>query len=128
MHPHTHTLSRCKCTHTVLLKKIDGFRVCTIAAGPERGMRREHAPNERVEPVPPRFCSRDAKGPHAQSVYLFEKDCTCTVRINCGDPSAASKNTRRDRAAHGGIVTAVTNLDFLESCSSHLMVTNKKTG
>ncbi|EYC16362.1 hypothetical protein Y032_0034g2954 [Ancylostoma ceylanicum] len=34
---------------TVLPKKIAGLRVCTIVAGPERGMRREHAPSERIE-------------------------------------------------------------------------------
>ncbi|EYC14776.1 hypothetical protein Y032_0039g149 [Ancylostoma ceylanicum] len=34
---------------TVLLKKIDGLRVCTIAAGPEGGMQREHASRERIE-------------------------------------------------------------------------------
>ncbi|EYB94175.1 hypothetical protein Y032_0174g438 [Ancylostoma ceylanicum] len=31
------------------LKKIEGLRDCTIAAGPERGMQREHAPSERIE-------------------------------------------------------------------------------
>ncbi|EYC13260.1 hypothetical protein Y032_0044g1068 [Ancylostoma ceylanicum] len=30
-------------TITVLAEKIDGLRECTIAAGPERGMGREHA-------------------------------------------------------------------------------------
>ncbi|EYB94964.1 hypothetical protein Y032_0165g35 [Ancylostoma ceylanicum] len=45
--------------HIVLLKKIDGMRDCTIAARPEREMH------------------RNAKKPHSQSVYLFEKECTC---------------------------------------------------
>ncbi|EYB88720.1 hypothetical protein Y032_0242g3413 [Ancylostoma ceylanicum] len=36
-------------TPTVLLKRIDRLRDCTIAAERERGMRREHAPAERVE-------------------------------------------------------------------------------
>ncbi|EYC21651.1 hypothetical protein Y032_0019g3943 [Ancylostoma ceylanicum] len=42
-------------------------------------MRREHAPSERVEQVPPRYSSHDDKKPHAQSVYLFEKDYTLTL-------------------------------------------------
>ncbi|EYC27988.1 hypothetical protein Y032_0008g276 [Ancylostoma ceylanicum] len=45
-------------------------RECGIAAGAERGMRREHVPSERVEWVPARFCRRDAKKPHARSVYF----------------------------------------------------------
>ncbi|EYC08006.1 hypothetical protein Y032_0068g249 [Ancylostoma ceylanicum] len=44
-----------------------------------------------------------------------------------GSPSTTSESTRRDRAAHEGIVTAVANQSFLDSCSSHLMLTNKKT-
>ncbi|EYC27917.1 hypothetical protein Y032_0008g252 [Ancylostoma ceylanicum] len=52
------------------------LRDCTIATEPERAMRKEHALSERVEWVPPRFRSRDARKSHAQSVYLFEKDCT----------------------------------------------------
>ncbi|EYC05040.1 hypothetical protein Y032_0084g1747 [Ancylostoma ceylanicum] len=35
--------------------------------------------------------------------------------------------TLRDRIAHYRIVAAVANLGFLDSCSSHLMITNKKT-
>ncbi|EYC32119.1 hypothetical protein Y032_0003g1411 [Ancylostoma ceylanicum] len=35
---------------------------------------------------------------------------TCRVGVNGGDPSAASKSTRRDRDAHGGIVAAKANL------------------
>ncbi|EYC17645.1 hypothetical protein Y032_0030g2191 [Ancylostoma ceylanicum] len=61
----------------LLLKKIDGLRVCTIAAGPERGIQREHASSERIVYVPARWCSRNTKKPHAQSVYLFKKDCMC---------------------------------------------------
>ncbi|EYB97401.1 hypothetical protein Y032_0141g2252 [Ancylostoma ceylanicum] len=41
--------------------------------------------------------------------------------VDSGDPFAVSKSTRRDRAAHHGIVAAVANLGFLESCSLHLM-------
>ncbi|EYC37777.1 hypothetical protein Y032_0766g2170 [Ancylostoma ceylanicum] len=41
--------------------------------------------------------------------------------------SAASINTQRNRAAHDGIIAAVANLESLDSCSSHLMSTNKKT-
>ncbi|EYC27406.1 hypothetical protein Y032_0009g706 [Ancylostoma ceylanicum] len=50
-----------------------------------------------------------------------------TVDVNGGDPSAASKSTRRDRATHARIVAAVPYLGFLDSFSSHLMITNKKT-
>ncbi|EYC19772.1 hypothetical protein Y032_0023g707 [Ancylostoma ceylanicum] len=50
-----------------------------------------------------------------------------TVGVDGGGLSAASKSTQRDRAAHDGIVTAVTNLGFLDSCSSHLMLISKKT-
>ncbi|EYC21530.1 hypothetical protein Y032_0019g3878 [Ancylostoma ceylanicum] len=34
---------------------MDGLRICTIAAGPERGMRREHAPSEGVEQASPAY-------------------------------------------------------------------------
>ncbi|EYB96159.1 hypothetical protein Y032_0153g2940 [Ancylostoma ceylanicum] len=50
-------------------------------AEPERGIRKDHALSERVESIPSRFCSRDAKKAHAQSVYLFEKDCTCAISL-----------------------------------------------
>ncbi|EYB82472.1 hypothetical protein Y032_0359g3425 [Ancylostoma ceylanicum] len=56
------------------------LRDCSITAKPERRMRREHAPSERVEEVAPRFYSRNAMKPHAQSVYLFEKDCMTRTR------------------------------------------------
>ncbi|EYC41348.1 hypothetical protein Y032_0572g135, partial [Ancylostoma ceylanicum] len=36
-----------------------------------------------------------------------------TVGVDGGDPSTASKRTRRDRAAHDGIVAAVANLGLL---------------
>ncbi|EYC14311.1 hypothetical protein Y032_0041g467 [Ancylostoma ceylanicum] len=49
-----------------------------------------------------------------------------TVGVNGGDPSAASRSTRRDRAAHDRIVAAKANLSLLDSYSSHLMITNKK--
>ncbi|EYC30346.1 hypothetical protein Y032_0005g2593 [Ancylostoma ceylanicum] len=55
------------------------------------------------------------------------KRIASTVGVNGGDPSAASKSTRRNRAARGRIVAAGANLGFLDSCPSHLMVTNKKT-
>ncbi|EYB99155.1 hypothetical protein Y032_0124g1189 [Ancylostoma ceylanicum] len=48
-----------------------------------------------------------------------------TVNVGGGYPSAASK--RRDRAAHARTVAAVAYLGFLDSFSSHLMITNKKT-
>ncbi|EYC16778.1 hypothetical protein Y032_0032g2489 [Ancylostoma ceylanicum] len=35
-------------------------------------------------------------------------------------------STRRDRVAHDVIVAAVANLDFPDSCPSHLMFTRKK--
>ncbi|EYB99148.1 hypothetical protein Y032_0124g1185 [Ancylostoma ceylanicum] len=47
--------------------------------------------------------------------------------VEGGDPPTVSKSTRRDRAAHDGIAAAVTNLGFLGSCSSHLMLPNQKT-
>ncbi|EYC17180.1 hypothetical protein Y032_0031g2317 [Ancylostoma ceylanicum] len=50
-----------------------------------------------------------------------------TVRVNGGDPSVASKSTRRGRTAHARIVAAVAYLGFLDSCSSHLTLLNKKT-
>ncbi|EYB99495.1 hypothetical protein Y032_0122g1081 [Ancylostoma ceylanicum] len=51
----------------------------------------------------------------------------CTVAVNGGGLSAASKSTRRDRTAHDGIAAAMANLGFLDSCSSDLMLNNKKT-
>ncbi|EYC02177.1 hypothetical protein Y032_0101g3346 [Ancylostoma ceylanicum] len=45
-----------------------------------------------------------------------------------GGSSSTSKSTRSDRAAHDGIVFVDANLGFLGSCSSHSMLTNKKTG
>ncbi|EYC29837.1 hypothetical protein Y032_0005g2286 [Ancylostoma ceylanicum] len=48
------------------------------------------------------------------------------VSFNGVDLSAALKSTQRDRFAHNGIVTAAANIDFLNSCSSHLMLNNKK--
>ncbi|EYB82570.1 hypothetical protein Y032_0357g3395 [Ancylostoma ceylanicum] len=47
--------------------------------------------------------------------------------VDCDGLSAASKSTRRDRTAYDGIVSAVTNLGFLHSCSSLLVLTDKKT-
>ncbi|EYB93338.1 hypothetical protein Y032_0183g922 [Ancylostoma ceylanicum] len=35
--------------YMAFLEKVDGFLGCRIAARPGRGMRREHAPNERVK-------------------------------------------------------------------------------
>ncbi|EYC07539.1 hypothetical protein Y032_0070g488 [Ancylostoma ceylanicum] len=64
----------------VLLEKLDGFLESRIAAGPGRGMRRDHAPSERFEWVPQRFCGRNAIKTHVRSVYLFDKDCN-----SCGN-------------------------------------------
>ncbi|EYC19590.1 hypothetical protein Y032_0024g953 [Ancylostoma ceylanicum] len=41
--------------------------------------------------------------------------------------SAASKSTRHDRPAYDGFIAAVANMGFLDSCSSHLMLTNRKS-
>ncbi|EYC11836.1 hypothetical protein Y032_0049g1803 [Ancylostoma ceylanicum] len=46
--------------------------------------------------------------------------------VDGGNPFAVSKSTRCHRAAQNGIVAAVANLGFLDSFSSHLMVTGKK--
>ncbi|EYC02962.1 hypothetical protein Y032_0097g3046 [Ancylostoma ceylanicum] len=70
----------CTRRYKVLLEKLDGFRVCRIAAGPEQEIRREHALNKRVNWVPQRFCGRNASKPHTHSVYLFDKDM-CVRRL-----------------------------------------------
>ncbi|EYB95508.1 hypothetical protein Y032_0159g3304 [Ancylostoma ceylanicum] len=43
-------------------------------------MCREHALVRGSSKVPSRWCSRNTKKPHAQSVYLFEMDCTVRNR------------------------------------------------
>ncbi|EYC28166.1 hypothetical protein Y032_0008g366 [Ancylostoma ceylanicum] len=62
--------------------------------------------------------------------HRTQLDCCITystVSVNGGDPSAASQGTRRDRTAHARIVAAVAYLGSLDSSSSYLMITNKKT-
>ncbi|EYC13714.1 hypothetical protein Y032_0043g881 [Ancylostoma ceylanicum] len=67
---------------------------------------------------------------HSSGIRLFgvksAEKSICTVGVDGGDPSAATKSTRHDRASHDGIVAAAKNLSFLDSCSSHLMITIKK--
>ncbi|EYC01509.1 hypothetical protein Y032_0106g3733 [Ancylostoma ceylanicum] len=45
---------------------------------------------------------------------IITKRTVCTVGVDGGDPSAASKNTRRDRAAHDRVVATAANLSFLD--------------
>ncbi|EYC42595.1 hypothetical protein Y032_0526g2957 [Ancylostoma ceylanicum] len=45
--------------------------------------------------------------PTASSAPSFRKDCT--VGVNGGDPSAASKSTRRDRAARARILSGTSS-------------------
>ncbi|EYC00203.1 hypothetical protein Y032_0117g667 [Ancylostoma ceylanicum] len=71
-HPRSKTHLLCRAASPTIPLEKDGLRDCTIATGPKRGMLRKHALSERVEQVPPRFCSRDAKIPHARTVYLSE--------------------------------------------------------
>ncbi|EYC01281.1 hypothetical protein Y032_0108g20 [Ancylostoma ceylanicum] len=49
------------------------------------------------------------------------------VDVDGGGRSADSKSTQRDRAAHYAIDAAVANLGFLDICSSHSMLPNKRT-
>ncbi|EYC33494.1 hypothetical protein Y032_0002g827 [Ancylostoma ceylanicum] len=60
----------------------------------------------------------------SKKIFLFSLKRTASV--NGSSLFAASKSARRDRAAHDVIVAAVANLYFLDSCSSHLMLTNRK--
>ncbi|EYC41757.1 hypothetical protein Y032_0558g3433 [Ancylostoma ceylanicum] len=75
-----------------------------------------------IKPRQPRKNCRDA---------LETGRCKASItRIgaDCGGPSAASKNTRRDRdGVPDGIVAVVAKRGFLNSCSSYLMSIIKKS-
>ncbi|EYC16191.1 hypothetical protein Y032_0034g2851 [Ancylostoma ceylanicum] len=61
------------------------------------------------------------------NLLLLYAHCDPKVGVDGFGLSAASKSTRRNRAAYHGVAAAVANLGFLDGYSSHLMLTNKKT-
>ncbi|EYC13396.1 hypothetical protein Y032_0044g967 [Ancylostoma ceylanicum] len=64
--------------------KVDQYVCLHCGAEPRNSAKSVKAKfPERVKKIPKRFCSRDAKIPHAQSVYHFEKNCTRTHEEDC---------------------------------------------